>query len=445
MNVEYLVNKSLIPEDGSSAIIEAWEKNSEHKNTSVLIYPDVHYKRGARIVNGMLICNDKYIYPSCLGTENCGFTFGKIIDGEYKSLIASFEAYSQKLKTYRAYHNYSVSEIREKFNYYIQEYLLKQEDLCNFLGIKDFDFLNSQLKTILTDELIVCAQKTLGSLGGGNHFFEIHQIDKLYGKEEEFKEGDYLFVLHSDSVKVGHYIDVLYSNLSELGKWFGKNFLRKLYWKGKQLIVFYKKGYLFHDFKAIMKLTCSNDNLRAINALSPLGKDLILAHSTASIFGEMNRSEIINNWAHENNIKIDHMFSHSHDSICVEKINDIPCIIQRNGVQYIGQDKFCFLPSAMGNYSYILKNPYNAHAFFSTNHGTGRMLDKHIARTVYSEHATLNELQDKNIKIYQIGKGSMAEQNYKAFKEPEQVITEMENRGLAARYARTKPIAVIKG
>ena len=54
-------------------------------------------------------------------------------------------------------------------------------------------------------------------------------------------------------------------------------------------------------------------------------------------------------------------------------------------------------------------------------------------------------MKEKNIKIYLIGKGNLAEQNYKAFKEPTQIITEMENQGLATRYAKTKPIAVIKG
>ena len=445
MSVEYLVNKSLIPDDGSPAILDKWNKNIDYENTSVLIYPDVHYKKGARVVNGMLICSNKYIYPACLGTENCGFTFGKIADGDYDSLLASFENYSRKLKSYDSYHNYSASEIMEKFNYYMQKDMIEKKDLYDFLGIKDFNALKGHLKTIITDEIIERARKTLGSLGGGNHFFEIHQIDEIYGKEEEFKKGDYLFALHSDSIQVGHYIDVLYSNLSEMGKWMGRNLFRKLYWKGKQFVIFGNKKILFPEFKEIIKLTCSNNNLRTIDAHSPLGKDLILAHNVASVFGEMNRWEIINNWSRENNIKIEHVFSHSHDSISVEKANGIPHVIQRNGVQRIGQDKFCFLPSAMGNYSYILRNPYNAQAFFSTNHGTGRVQDKHIAKTIYTQDATLDEMKEKNIKIYLIGKGNLAEQNYKAFKEPTQIITEMENQGLATRYAKTKPIAVIKG
>lgn len=445
MSVKYLVDKELIPDDGSAAILDKWDKKVNYKNTDVLIYPDVHYKKGAVVVNGMLICSSKYIYPACLGTENCGFTFGKIVDGNYDRLMTSFENYAKRLKTYTAYHEYTKAEIREKFNYFMKKDMKDKKELYDFLGFKDFESLSQSLNTIITEEIIEAAQSTLGSLGGGNHFFEIHKIDEIYDPEGEFKQGDFIFALHSDSIKVGHYINVLYSNLSEMGRWFGRNFFNKLYWKVKQMVIFARKDILKPEFKEVIKLTCSNNSVRTINAETMLGKDLLLAHNIAAVFGEMNRREIINNWISENNIKIENIFSHSHDSISVENINGRKYIVQRNGVQKIGHDKFCLLPSAMGNYSYILKNPINVSAFYSTNHGTGRMQDKHIAKGIYTEKNTIHELEDKGIKIFKIGKGNIAEQNYKAFKEPTQILEEMEKQGIAKRYAKTRPLAIIKG
>lgn len=445
MSVKYLVNKDLIPDDGSAIILDKWNKQVDYSNTDVLVYPDVHYKKGAVVVNGMLICSSKYIYPACLGTENCGFTFGRIVNGDYDKLISSFENYVQKLKPYTAYHKYTKIEIRERLNHFIKKDMIQKKELYNFLGYNDFKSLSIALESIITDEIIENAQKTLGSLGGGNHFFEIHKIDEVYGHEEDFKKDDFIFAVHSDSVKVGHYINVLYSNLSEMGKWLGRNFLNKLYWKVKQIVIFAHKGILTSELNDVIKLTYSNNSVRTISAKTSLGKDLILAHNIASIFGEMNREEIINNWVNENDIQIDSIFSHSHDSITVENINGKTCIVQRNGVQNIGHDKFCLLPSAMGNYSYILKNPINASAFYSTNHGTGRIQDKHIAKEIYTEDDTMHELTERGIKIYKIGKGNIAEQNYKAFKEPTQILKEMETQGIAKRYAKTRPIAIIKG
>ena len=178
---------------------------------------------------------------------------------------------------------------------------------------------------------------------------------------------------------------------------------------------------------------------------SSMGKALVLAHKLSSIFGEMNRDSIISAWAKTQNIEIEKIASHSHDSITLEQHGGGVRVVHRNGVQNLGRDRYCALPSAMGNFSYIMKNAFNEEAYYSTNHGTGRMQDKHIARACYTEAATKKEMQQRRVALFRVGDGSLAEQNMHAFKDPETIISEMERNGLAFRAAKIYPIAVIKG
>ena len=99
----------------------------------------------------------------------------------------------------------------------------------------------------------------------------------------------------------------------------------------------------------------------------------------------------------------------------------------------------------MGNFSFLMKNMFNEDAYFSTNHGTGRMDDKHIARNKYTEENTTKEILEKNVALFRVGNGNLAEQNMHAFKEPLSIVNEMERNNLAVKVAKTYPIAIIKG
>ena len=171
----------------------------------------------------------------------------------------------------------------------------------------------------------------------------------------------------------------------------------------------------------------------------------MLAHNLSSIFGEMNRDEIINMWGKSQEIQTQKISSHSHDNVTAEMHYGKIRIVHRNGVQNIGDDKYCILPSAMGDFSFVMKNTFNEDAYFSTNHGTGRMQDKHIAKEQYTEKETTKEMGERKVSLFRVGNGSLAEQNMHAFKDPESIISEIEKYKLAYKAAKTYPVAVIKG
>jgi tRNA-splicing ligase RtcB (3'-phosphate/5'-hydroxy nucleic acid ligase) len=84
-------------------------------------------------------------------------------------------------------------------------------------------------------------------------------------------------------------------------------------------------------------------------------------------------------------------------------------------------------------------------AFFSANHGAGRVLDKPEARRAFSDDDVRAELEARSILLFRGGPGSLEEQAPGAFKDVDAVIDSMRATRLAAPVARTRPLAVLKG
>jgi RNA-splicing ligase RtcB len=443
VNVKYFVDEDLIPDDGSKEIIRSFDKAIDPDNNLVYIYPDVHYKKGARLVNGMLICSDRYIYPACLGVDNCGFTFGTVKTDSIGQLRESFAAYAKLLKDYTAYEKYSYAYIDSLFREYLGRDFRANFEFYEYIGTDTLEKVYRRAGSIWHTMFRRTAKNSLCSLGGGNHFFEIQRIIEIYKASAAFQPDSFVFMLHSDSIATGNLINLTYSNLSELDNIqnplrYLKSIIKHRIW---QFLYFSKTLDLFYSPVGVFKLLFSKKDHRTIRADIRLGGNLLFAHNLASLFGEMNRRLIIENWRKSQKLDIQIIGSHSHDSIRIENGK----IIQRNGVQRIGNDKYFMLPGALGACSYIMENTYNRQAFYSANHGMGRMQDKYIARDVYTEEETRKGIQADDITLYRVGGGNIAEQNKRAFKDAAPVIKCMRKFNLGVEIAKTKPVAVIKG
>lgn len=446
MSVKYFVDDMFIPNDGSQSIIEDFEKNT---SCDICVYPDVHFKRNSKMANGTLISSSNSIFPACLGVENCGFTFGKIENTTKERLIESFGNFSRLLGSKNLKKEYSKSQIMNMLLSEIELEYDKNKYLYDFLGLYDCDEVKKASRQIMSGLMMGFAKKTICNLGGGNHFFEVHEIVEANDKNSVLKKGDLIFMLHSDSIFVGDILFNLFSNLSEIIANSGNGMRSKI---KIQLLRLYRKMYFerigisFRKNKKELKVLFDKSNdYRHIEADTVLGKKILFAHNVASMFGEINRREIINNWCMTQNIKATIIGSHSHDSISIEEHERIRKVVHRNGVQKISDDYLCLLPGAMGSYSYILENSKNEEAYYSTNHGAGRFQDKHIARDAYSVKETEEELSKDNIYLFRVGNCNLSEQNKHAFKNPDNIIDLMKKYNLAYPVAKTKPIAVMKG
>ena len=455
MSIRYLVEDELIPNDGSKEIIENFYNKTDDESLELLIYPDVHYKKGARVANGMLTASENMIYPAMLGVANCGFTFGVLenVNIEQRAnLEKTFEEYSKILKAYNNTKIYTDSEVIGLFNQYLEKFYEKEifKPIFEYVGVNSIEDVHKIVNDILTPKHIEVATKTLGTLGGGNHFFELQYVDESYS--EDIQNGEIIFILHSDSIAVGDKINLLFSNLSELDHLKG---LRSIVYKSinrlRQLNYFVLKNKLiFKEPKDIINLLFSQNDYRTIDANTDTGKTLIKAFFLATIFGDMNRDMILNNYEKTAqkifpNLKLNIYGSHSHDSLMVEKNNGKLKIVQRNGVQCVLGSQTFVLPGALGTESYLMQNPNNEDAYHSSNHGVGRFLDKHLAKKEFDENSTEEELKKRNMKLYRVGKGNISEQNPNAFKNVFEVTEVMKKQNIGNRVAKLRPICSMKG
>ena len=443
MSIRMLVDDTLVPDDGCMSVINDFEKKT---GCNFIVYPDVHLKKNSKMANGTLIYSDDSIFLSCLGIENCGFTFGSVNCLDKEKIVDSFKSYAQFLRKRNDLKQYTTAEIRKKLESAIEKDYYENGSLYKFLEFDGYLEAIQKSKEVINERMLVLASMNLGTLGGGNHFFEIHEIVDGSDDIDWLSDGKYIFMLHSDSISVGDYVFNLYSDLYEMKN----NTSNRVKGMMAAFLFDYRRKKYFESIGIDAKrgdiLTLRNDKdiYKSISAHSIIGKNLIFAHRIASLFGDMNRKAILDNWSNSQNITYEIQGNHSHDILSVEEHYGKNVIVHRNGVQLIKHDNFCILPGAMGTSSYVLKNPENGDAFYSTNHGAGRMQDKHIARDIYDEKETCMELAKRDIMLIKIKNGNMAEQNMKAFKNPEAVMAQMEKYNLAKPLARTIPIAIIK-
>ena len=455
MSSRYLVSDSLIPDDGSLEIVRFFSAMVSKDDTDTLVFPDIHYKKGAPIVNGLLTASDDLIYPAMMGVANCGFTFGKISNATLNNRILlekSFENYSKVLGSNSRARCYSNEHIKKIFIRYLEMgfWDRKNAALLEYLGISSIEKMLSVYKAKFPRQLLPVASSTLGTLGGGNHFFEIYYVQESYSKD--FEESDIYFILHSDSVAVGDRINLLFSNLSELHCHnLVRRFLLKVLNRIRQARYFLGwSDLLVEDGVNLVGLILGSEIFRTITASSLLGKAMLLNSFFASVFGEMNRDTILNNYEVEIkklglNFSLRVMGSHSHDSLNVEVIDGKTKIVQRNGVQNVKFSDYYCMPGALGAESYIMANTNNPDIYFSANHGVGRTHDKHIAKKEFSEEDTLAQLSSLKMKLYRVGRDSIGEQNSNAFKNVSSIVDEMHKQKIGVKAAKLLPIASLKG
>lgn len=454
--MKYFIDENLIPNDGSYDIIKSFEQEWKKKDVEIVLYPDLHHKKGSKVVNGMLTSSNNMIIPAMLGVENCGFTFGKIDNMFIQDRILlekSFELYSHKLKDYDSQKKYSIDSLRQELLRRITRLFQdKKMKIFDYLSITSLEKLNEIFEQNFTSDFLKLASRSLGTLGGGNHFFELYSIEEIYDESFGMKTGNVIFILHSDSIEIGDRINLLFSNLSELNYLTGMKRLITVVRKRIRQFMYFAFGnsLLFSQWKDIKNLILNEDAYRMIYAESKLGKSLIFMFFLAAVFGEMNREIILNQYADllstmNKKYKLIPFGSHSHDSINVESVNGKLRIVQRNGVQFLGDSPLFALPGALGTASYIFKNNKNKNAFYSANHGVGRLIDKHIAREKFSGIDMNEVIKQRGVKLYRVGKGNISEQHPDSFKNVESIVEVMEKNHLGCKVAKLRPITSLKG
>lgn len=280
----------------------------------------------------------------------------------------------------------------------------------------------------------------LGSLGAGNHFLEIQQVEQIYDENSAkafgiTEKGQVTIMIHCGSRGLGHQVASDYIKLMEDKYGFANLPDREL-----------------------------------INApiLSDLGQKYYAAMSAAANFAFCNK-QMITHWVREtfNKIlpcKIDVVYDVCHNIAKIEKHNidgeeKEVCIHRKGATRSFGPGRSeipevyrdigqpIIIPGSMGTASYLLVGTKKAEqiSFGSTAHGAGRVSSRSAALRNFRGEDVKNDLAKQNIEIKAASWKAIAEEAPAVYKDIDEVVRVSHEVGIGNLVAKLKPLAVMKG
>ena len=286
----------------------------------------------------------------------------------------------------------------------------------------------------------------LGTLGSGNHFIEIQQVDEIYDDEVArafgLFEGQLALSIHSGSRGLGHQV------CSD-------------YVKDLQAAV-RKYGIELPDRQLVCAPLNSPEGRRYFGAMVSAANYAwanrqCMAHLARRSFEEVLAGKVrsfdlhtVYDVAH-NIAKIeDHMVGGKRTRLCVHRKGATRAFgpghpevtpVYRD----VGQP--VLVPGDMGTASYVLVGTVDAmdESFGTSCHGAGRTMSRKAAKKKIHGGTLRRELEERGIQVRAGSMAGLAEEAPDAYKDIDAVVEVVHGAGLARKAARLRPLAVMKG
>ncbi len=314
----------------------------------------------------------------------------------------------------------------------------------------DLEFCEDQgtLKSALAAGVSDHAQKRgsgqLGTLGAGNHFIEIAEIDQVYDQRvsEAFglHLGQMVLWIHSGSRGLGH--QVCTDALKALGR--SPEAIRP---QDRQLIAAPPNSSIGRSYLGSMAAAANYAyaNRQVLTALvrhalehalkaSPqmLGLSLVydVTHNVAKLEEHKWQGRNRALWVHRKGAT--RALGPGH--------RDLPS-------QYAKSGQPVLVPGDMGRASFVLHGTDLAQkeTFASSAHGAGRCLSRTQAKKMASGRQVIESLAQKGVDVRTANLKTLAEEMPEAYKDAAAVVEVMHVSGIARKVVRTRPLVVIKG
>ena len=286
----------------------------------------------------------------------------------------------------------------------------------------------------------------LGSLGSGNHFLEIQEVDEIYNEEVAqvfgLEKGMIVIMVHSGSRGCGHQICSDYLRVMDKA---------------------YKK----------YKIQLDDRQLACAPLDSKEAQDYIQAMCAAANYAWANR-QLMTHWIRETfedvlgksakDMEMDIVYDVAHNIVKMEthKVynREEDLLVHRKGAtrafgpgreevpeKYRDVGQPVLIPGTMGTASYVLHGTETAmeETFGSTAHGAGRVLSRSKAKKDYDADDITKDLASKGIRIKATSKHVIEEEAPGAYKDVDSVVRVSDSTGIAKLVAKLKPLAVCKG
>ncbi|MCJ7811728.1 RtcB family protein [bacterium] len=298
----------------------------------------------------------------------------------------------------------------------------------------------------LSERAIQRGHKQLGTLGAGNHFIEIQQVEDIFDAEVAkafgLKKGQITIMIHTGSRGLGY--QVCDDNLDRMVR-------------------------AMHRYQIVIpdkQLACAPVN-------SPEGKQYLAAMAAAANYAWTNR-QIILHWIRES---FEQVLGESAEKLGMHMIYDVAhniakfeehtvngkqkkVLVHRKGAtrafaaghpdlpeKYRDVGQPVLIPGDMGTASYVLVGTQKAmeESFGSTCHGAGRVMSRHAAIKATQGRSIQRELENQGIIVRSRGYQTLNEEMPEAYKDIDKVVEIVHGAGLSRKVARMKPLGVIKG
>jgi tRNA-splicing ligase RtcB (3'-phosphate/5'-hydroxy nucleic acid ligase) len=281
----------------------------------------------------------------------------------------------------------------------------------------------------LSELAIKRGKPQLGTLGSGNHYLEIQEVNEVYDKvfadKYDVKKGNVVIMIHCGSRGIGHQIASDYLKIHEkAAKEFG------IILPDRQLACAPINSKQGQDYFAAMKC--------AVNYA--FTNRMIIGHLVRKAF-----EKVFSKTWKEMNMKTVYGVAHN---ICKKELHNKKWLyVHRKGATRSFPDQPVLIGGSMGTSSWLLKGTETAMklTFGSTAHGAGRVLSRKAANAAYSGQQVQANMKKEGRLVKAANIKTLSEEAPGAYKNVLSVIESLHNSGVSLKVAKLLPIGTIKG
>jgi tRNA-splicing ligase RtcB len=285
----------------------------------------------------------------------------------------------------------------------------------------------------------------LGTLGSGNHFLEVQEVEEVYDEDVAqafgLRRGAVTVMIHCGSRGLGHQVctDHVRVVSRRLGDW-------RIVLPDRQLAC------------APIRTDEGERYLGAMRAAANFAwaNRHIIAHGVRRAFADVLGGA-------RGQLALCYDVAHNIAKFETHTLADGTrrgCLVHRKGAtrafpaghpeippayRDVGQP--VLVPGDMGRYSYVLvgRPGAMAHAFGSTCHGAGRRMSRTQAVRETTGRDLVAELRERGVTVRYEGRDTLREETSEDYKDVADVVRVVEGADLARRVARLRPFLVVKG
>lgn len=299
---------------------------------------------------------------------------------------------------------------------------------------------------LVSDRALERGRDQLGTLGAGNHFLEVEQVQEVFDEKTAqafgLRKGQIAVMIHTGSRGLGYqicddYLALMVKNAHETG----------IELPDRQLACAYINSQRGRDYLAAM----------ACGANYAWANRQVLMHLTREVFEKTLKMsprelkmrliyDVCHNVAKIEEFNIDGVIK----KLCVHRkgaTRAYPAGHEALPVRYRSVGQPVLVPGDMGNGSFVLVGQPKSmeQTFGSACHGAGRVMSRKQATKASRGRSISRELADRGVTVMAGSKGTLGEEMPEAYKNLQDVVQVMHDAGIATKVARLSAVAVIKG